>query len=106
MRVMMSAIAIGLIASTPARADTATDWWEIASKFNMAQQGAGMPGPLMDWINQYGRNDHFPQTPPGIYTGLGLLIVMELLQLINGRMVVSRNAPEGTTVVLTLQIVR
>ena len=45
MRVMMSAIAIGLIASTPARADTATDWWEIASKFNMAQQGAGMPGP-------------------------------------------------------------
>lgn len=72
----------------------------------LTDTGAGMPEALMDWINQYGRNDHFPQTPPGIYNGLGLLIVMELLQLINGRMVVSRNMPEGTMIVLTLQIVR
>ena len=29
----------------PASADTATDWWEIASKFNFAQQAAAMPAP-------------------------------------------------------------
>ncbi len=30
---------------TPALADTVTDWWEIANKFNLAQQIASMPSP-------------------------------------------------------------
>ena len=45
-RLMMASAAAAVLASTaPARADTVTDWWEIASKFNFAQQSSSMPAP-------------------------------------------------------------
>ena len=45
-RMLMMGVAVtALAAAVPARADTATDWWEIAGKFNLAQQAAAMPGP-------------------------------------------------------------
>lgn len=37
--------AAAVLISAPAAADPATDWWEIANKFNLAQQAASMPSP-------------------------------------------------------------
>jgi hypothetical protein len=31
--------------STPALADSVTDWWEVANRYNLAQQAASMPSP-------------------------------------------------------------
>src|SRR5688572_6071945 len=45
-RVFMTCVAAAALATgAPASADTATDWWEISAKFNMAQQAASMPSP-------------------------------------------------------------
>ena len=43
-RILMMAVAT-VAAAAPAKADTATDWWELASKFNFAQQASPMPSP-------------------------------------------------------------
>lgn len=43
-RILMMAVAT-VAAAAPAKADTATDWWELASKFNFAQQASSMPSP-------------------------------------------------------------
>ena len=40
-----AAAVVALSLSAPAAADTVTDWWEIAAKFNFAQQAASMPAP-------------------------------------------------------------
>jgi hypothetical protein len=46
MRAIWKTAAAGILTiATPAWADSATDWWEIASKFNFAQQAASMPSP-------------------------------------------------------------
>jgi hypothetical protein len=42
---MTAAAIAALMVPQPALADTATDWWEIAGKFNFAQQASGMPSP-------------------------------------------------------------
>jgi hypothetical protein len=42
---MMGAAAAALLVTAPAEADTVTDWWELASRFNFAQQASGMPAP-------------------------------------------------------------
>src|SRR5688572_13706309 len=42
---MAGATIAALMVPEPAYADTATDWWELASKFNFAQQVAAMPSP-------------------------------------------------------------
>lgn len=45
-RVLKIGVAAAAIATaTQAHADAVTDWWEIASKFNFAQQTAAMPSP-------------------------------------------------------------
>src|SRR4028118_327568 len=44
--IAMTAAAIAaLMVPRPALADTATDWWEIAGKFNFAQPESGRPSP-------------------------------------------------------------
>jgi len=45
MRISLFAAASAVLIATPAVADTATDWWELASKFNFAQQASSMPAP-------------------------------------------------------------
>lgn len=45
MRISLFAAAAAIAISTPASADTATDWWELAGKFNFAQQASSMPAP-------------------------------------------------------------
>ncbi|MBA3510393.1 vanadium-dependent haloperoxidase [Sphingomonas sp.] len=42
---MMVAATAAVMVPQPAMADTVTDWWEIAAKFNFAQQVATMPAP-------------------------------------------------------------
>ena len=43
--ILAAVSAAALLSSAPAAADTVTDWWELASKFNFAQQASGMPAP-------------------------------------------------------------
>lgn len=44
LRMLMTGIAAVSLATTPASADTVTDWWETAHRYWLASQGA--PGPL------------------------------------------------------------
>ena len=45
-RIALAGVAVAaLMIPQPASADTATDWWELASRFNFAQQVAAMPSP-------------------------------------------------------------
>ena len=43
-KILMMSVAAAAVAA-PAKADSATDWWELASKFNFAQQASSMPSP-------------------------------------------------------------
>lgn len=40
-----SAAMIAVAIPSPAAADAATDWWDVANRYNLAQQGAAMPSP-------------------------------------------------------------
>ena len=44
-RIWKTAAAAALLVPAPAAADATTDWWEIANKFNLAQQASSMPSP-------------------------------------------------------------
>lgn len=44
-KMSLTAAAIALSVAAPASADTATDWWELASRYNFAQQISSMPSP-------------------------------------------------------------
>lgn len=78
---------------------------EQALCIQIADTGGGMLPELMDWINQFSRNGYDLSGLPFTHTGLGLLIVLELLQLIDGSLEVSRNPMNGTTLVITLPLV-
>ena len=45
MRISLYAAAAAVAIASPASADTATDWWELAGKFHFAQQASSMPAP-------------------------------------------------------------
>lgn len=60
--------------------------------------GIGMQPVLADWVNQYNATD------TQVHNGIGLLIVIELLLLINGRLKVTPNKDTGTTVSVMLDI--
>lgn len=60
--------------------------------------GIGMQPVLADWVNQYNATD------TQVHNGIGLLIVIELLLLINGRLKVMPNKDAGTTVSVILEI--
>lgn len=68
--------------------------------------GIGMPPGVASWSNQ--SRDGMPVTEgkPPSYDGIGLLIVLELLQLINGSIVVGSNEGGGTVIDVTLDIVK
>ncbi len=44
-RLKIAAAAAALMSPAAAAADTVTDWWEIAGRFNFAQQASAMPAP-------------------------------------------------------------
>lgn len=79
---------------------------EQAFCIQITDTGGGMQPALMDWINQFSRNGYDLSGLPFTHTGLGLLIVLELLQLMDGSLEVSRNPMNGTTLVITLPLVR
>lgn len=60
--------------------------------------GIGMQPVLADWVNQYNATDI------QVHNGIGLLIVMELLQLINGKLAVAPNKEGGTEVSVLLDL--
>ncbi|SIN67596.1 Signal transduction histidine kinase [Chitinophaga niabensis] len=69
---------------------------EVCIKF--IDTGIGMQPVLADWVNQYNATD------TQVHNGIGLLIVIELLLLINGRLNVTANKDTGTTVSVILDI--
>jgi signal transduction histidine kinase len=68
--------------------------------------GIGMPAAVTAWINQYRNGTSVAENKPPSYDGIGLLIVMELLQLINGGIAVSPNDGNGTVIDVTLAVVK
>lgn len=68
--------------------------------------GIGMPAVVMDWINQYRNGMPVTEGKPPSYDGIGLLMIMELLQLINGSIVVEPNGGGGTVIDITLDVIR
>lgn len=72
----------------------------------IADTGIGMPEALSAWMNQNRNGMSIAEGKPHAYDGIGLLIVMELLQLISGSIVVSPNTGNGTIIDITLAIVK
>ncbi|MCW3466040.1 sensor histidine kinase [Chitinophaga nivalis] len=71
----------------------------------LTDTGEGMPVALMDWINRFEKNAYDTAQVPFTHTGLGIMMVMELLQLIGGSILVSTHAPAGgTKIVLTMPV--
>lgn len=68
--------------------------------------GIGMPPGVASWSNQSRNGMPVTEGKPPSYDGIGLLIVLELLQLINGSIVVSPNEGGGTVIDITLAIVK
>lgn len=69
---------------------------EVRIQFN--DTGIGMQPVLADWVNQYNATD------TQVHNGIGLLIVIELLLLINGKLKVTPNTDTGTTVSVILDV--
>jgi len=62
--------------------------------------GTGLPPAVLNWINGYhGLNGE--ATSP-MYGGIGLLIVLELLELVNGKLIAENNRVKGATLKIEL----
>jgi ligand-binding sensor domain-containing protein/signal transduction histidine kinase len=72
----------------------------------ISDTGIGMPEALSVWMNQNRNGMSIAEGKPHSYDGIGLLIVIELLQLINGSIVVSPNDGNGTIIDVTLAVVK
>lgn len=67
--------------------------------------GIGMPPAVTSWIKQFKNGMSVAERRPPSYDGIGLLIVMELLQLINGSISVRSNEGNGTVIDVTLAVI-
>ncbi|MRG43729.1 hypothetical protein GFS24_01320 [Chitinophaga sp. SYP-B3965] len=67
-------------------------------RIHFKDTGIGMQPVLADWVNQYNATD------TQVHNGIGLLIVIELLLLINGKLKVTPNTDAGTTVSVILDV--
>lgn len=67
--------------------------------------GIGMPPEMTAWINQYRNGMSITAGRPPSYDGIGLLMVMELLQLINGSITVNPNDGSGTVINIRLTVI-
>ncbi len=81
--------------------------WCHADKIHIRfkDTGIGMPATIIGWISQYQRGASVLQGKPASYNGIGLLMVMELLQLINGDIALEIGSQEGTTLHITLDMI-
>lgn len=70
-----------------------------AVRIRFIDTGIGMQPAMMNWVNEY------KSTEVQTQNGIGLLIVMELLQLINGKLEVVPNKDGGTEVVVLLEVI-
>jgi signal transduction histidine kinase len=68
--------------------------------------GVGMSPAVINWIDQYRRGVPIMEGKPASHDGIGLIMVMELLQLINGDIRVSPNNDHGTVIDITLAVIR
>jgi signal transduction histidine kinase len=70
---------------------------------SVKDSGFGMRPALMDWCNQHNGEDTMEQERMPGHTGMGLLIVKDLLVLINARLFVQPNAEKGTEVLVIIK---
>ncbi|SFD74565.1 Signal transduction histidine kinase [Chitinophaga sp. CF118] len=68
--------------------------------------GIGMPPQVINWINQYRKETPIMEGKPSSYDGIGLLMVVELLQLINGNIMITPNIGNGTIIDITLDVIK
>lgn len=67
--------------------------------------GIGMPPEVITWVNRYRKGMPVTEQKPPSYDGIGLMIVMELLQLIDGIISVVPNDDGGTVINITMTII-
>ncbi|RFS19627.1 hypothetical protein DVR12_21215 [Chitinophaga silvatica] len=71
-----------------------------------ADTGIGMPQAVMNWINQDRiANSSASEKYNDVHVGIGLLMVIELLALINGSMKVNTNGLHGALVTITIDVI-
>ncbi|MVT09089.1 sensor histidine kinase [Chitinophaga tropicalis] len=71
-----------------------------------ADTGIGIPPAIINWITQY---KEMPANTEGKLSspdGIGLMMVIELLQLLNGDITVTANKDQGTIIDITLDVIR
>lgn len=73
---------------------------------SFSDTGIGMPELITAWINQHRNGIPVMEGKPPSYDGIGLLMVMELLQLINGSITVNQNDYNGTVIDITLAVIK
>jgi len=66
--------------------------------------GPGLPSPVLEWINKYqGLNGKADEASP-VQSGIGLLIVMEMLELLNGKLTAVNKQEKGTIIKIELPV--
>jgi signal transduction histidine kinase len=67
--------------------------------------GIGMPEEMMMWLNHYRKGMSVTEQKPPSYDGMGLMMVVELLQLINGSIHAQRHDGGGTVIDIRLAVI-
>jgi signal transduction histidine kinase len=67
--------------------------------------GIGMPQPMIDWLNHYRPGISVTEQRPPSSDGIGLMMVVELLELINGSIAVRHNDDGGTVIDVILAVI-
>jgi len=65
--------------------------------------GPGLPWPLLHWINNYHYIAGQPEEALPPHSGLGLIIVLELLELVNGRLTAENKPDKGAVISIDLK---
>ncbi|HJT75488.1 MAG TPA: ATP-binding protein, partial [Chitinophaga sp.] len=75
-------------------------------RIRFADTGIGMPPAIINWITQYKEASSNIEGKPSSPDGIGLMMVIELLQLLNGDIAVTPNKDQGTIIDITLDVIR
>ncbi|GAA0540512.1 sensor histidine kinase [Chitinophaga japonensis] len=67
--------------------------------------GPGLPLPLLHWINSYHYITGQPEEALPPHSGMGLIIVLELLELVNGRLKAENKPGKGAVISIELKAV-
>lgn len=71
----------------------------------IADTGSGLPLSILHWINNYHALNGRAEDASPMHGGIGLLIVMEMLELLNGKLVAANGPVKGAVMKLELPVV-